>query len=105
MTLPAALAAFLGAGLVPSPSRVDMARALATARLCVASYLNRQEPLASWLACEIRARGLRENAAVLAVLEIPAERDRAARDYLRRHPTHSAELYELLAAKPLRSTV
>ena len=65
MTLPT----LVSADIVPPSSSADMARELATARLSVASYLHRQEPLATWLAIEIRAGGLREKAAVLAVLE------------------------------------
>jgi hypothetical protein len=98
MTLPAAIVAFLSAGMVPPPPRAAMVRALATARLSVASYRHRQTPLAAWLAGEIRVGGLRENAAMLAVLEAPEDRGKAAQDYLRRHPSRAAHLHDLLAA-------
>jgi hypothetical protein len=101
MPLPTAMVAFLSAGLTPAPTRAEMVRAVATARLSVASYQRRQTPLAAWLACEIRVGGLRENAAIFAVLEAPAERGVAARDYLRRHPARAGELYGLFA--PLES--
>ena len=81
-------------GMVPPPSPAELARELAIARLSVASYLHRQESPAAWLAIEIRAGGLRENAAVLAVIEA-----------LRRHPARADELDELLMARSRASSM
>lgn len=57
----------------------------------------RNEPIDTWLAHEVRISCIRENAATLAVLEIPERREEIARSYRDRHPTHQPELDELLA--------
>jgi hypothetical protein len=43
-------------------------------------------PVRQWLTGEVDLRGIRENAAVLVVLEIPDLRDEAAKAYARNHP-------------------
>jgi hypothetical protein len=73
-----AITAFAGAGLRPPPSRALAVTALAGARRSVASHQARGESLGKWLAGEVRVRGIRENAAVLAVLELPEYRAMAA---------------------------
>jgi hypothetical protein len=63
--------AFLGVGLSQSPSRAQAVAALAAARREVASCLALRASVREWLAGEVRFHGIRENAAVLVVLEIP----------------------------------
>ena len=93
----AALAAFLGSGLPTPPSTALMVQALASARRQVAAHKNHGHDLDQWLASEIRQRGIRENAAVLAVLETPAHRAETAQNYREQHPDRSASLNDLLA--------
>jgi len=50
-----------------------------------------------WLAGESALRGVRENAAVLAVLEVPERRAETAQIYRRQHPGRSDALNDLLA--------
>ncbi|HLQ53435.1 MAG TPA: hypothetical protein VK162_04075, partial [Streptosporangiaceae bacterium] len=45
--------------------------ALASARQAVAAHLARGASIGEWLAREIRISGVRENAAVLAGMEVP----------------------------------
>jgi hypothetical protein len=54
-------------------------------------------PPDGWLADETRIRGIRENAAVLAVLEVPEWREQAAEIYRREHPDRVKVRGELLA--------
>ena len=46
---------------------------------------------------EVQLRGIRENAAVLAALEIPDLRDEAAQAYAREHPDRLPALEAMLA--------
>src|SRR5215469_6114363 len=64
----AALIAFLGAGMPSAPSKALIVEALAGARRAVAMYQAQCRAVDDWLAGEVRLRGIRENAAVLAVL-------------------------------------
>lgn len=48
-----------------------------------------------WLAGEVRLRGIRENAAVLAALEVPLRRAEVAQAYRQQHPVGA--LNDLLA--------
>jgi hypothetical protein len=57
----------------------------------------RGESTSEWLASEIRLRGIRENAAVLAVMEIPEYRYPAAQAYALRYPDRLKVLNDLLA--------
>ena len=91
-----AVLAFLGAGLHAVPSRASAVTALADARRAVAACLARGGAIDEWLAGEIRFRGIRENAAVLAVLEIPERQAEAAAAYSREHPDRTEELSALL---------
>ena len=91
-----AVLAFLGAGLHAVPSRASAVTALAGARRAVATHLARGEPVDEWLAGEVRIRGIRENAAVLAVLEIPERRVETAEAYRGEHPDRIQELGALL---------
>jgi hypothetical protein len=93
----AVLMAFLGVGMPSAPTRALMVAALAGARRAVAEHQARGQGLDEWLAGEIRVRGIRENAAVLAVLELPARREEAARAYCQAHPDRAAVLDDLLA--------
>jgi hypothetical protein len=93
----AALTAFLGAGMSSPPSTALLVAALADARRAVAVRQARGRAIDQWLASEIRLRGIRENAAVLAVLEMRGQRDEIARAYRRQHPDRAGVLDDLLA--------
>lgn len=94
----AALIAFLGAGLPSPPSKALIVEALARARRAVAMHQGHGLVLDEWLAGEVRLRGIRENAAVLAVLELrPGRREETARAYRREHPDRAGALTGLLA--------
>jgi hypothetical protein len=94
----AALIAFLGAGLPSPASKALMVEALAGARRTVAMYHARDWAVGGWLAGEVRLRGIRENAAVLAVLELlPGRREEIARAYRLDHPDRAGALSDLLA--------
>lgn len=69
----AALIAFLGSGMPPPPSAVLLVEALAGARCAVAAQQARGLAVDQWLAGEVCMRGISENAAVLAVLEMRDE--------------------------------
>jgi hypothetical protein len=60
--------------------------ALGNARRSVAALKSRGESLDEWLKSESRLRGIRENAATLAVMEIPEMRDTVALAYGQRYP-------------------
>lgn len=92
-----AILAFLGAGLFQWPSRARAVAALAVARREVAACQARSRPVQRWLVGEVHLRGIRENAAVLAVLEIPDLRDEAAQAYAREHPDRLPALEAMLA--------
>jgi hypothetical protein len=89
--------AFLGAGQRQKPARALGVTALASARRMVACHRRRGEPIAEWLVGEIRLRGIQENAAVLALLEVPEYRQAAAQAYLVDHPDRLDELNRVLA--------
>ncbi|HEX5297870.1 MAG TPA: hypothetical protein VFW50_12850 [Streptosporangiaceae bacterium] len=94
----AALIAFLGAGMGSAPSKALIVEVLAGARRAVALHQPHGRALDEWLAGEARLRGIRENAAVLAVLELlPGRREEAARAYRREHPDRAGVLGDLLA--------
>jgi len=94
----AALLAFLGAGLPSPPSKALIVQVLAGARRAVATYQARGLAVDQWLAGEVRLRGIRENAAVLAVLELlPGLREQTARTYRHEHPDRVGALSDLLA--------
>ena len=94
----AALIAFLGAGMGSPPSKALMVEVLAGARRAVALHQLHGRALDEWLAGEVRLRGIRENAAVLAVLELlPGRGEEAARAYRREHPDRAGVLGDLLA--------
>jgi hypothetical protein len=92
-----AIVAFLGAGLAQPLSTAVAVDALASARRSVAAHLARGAPIGEWLASEIRVRGIRENAAVLAVMEIPEHQQSTAHAYVQRHPDRGKALNDLLA--------
>lgn len=74
-----------------------MVAALAAVRCAVMVHQTRNEPFDSWLASEVRMRGVRENAAVLAVLELPARRAAMATEYRREHPDRATALDAVMA--------
>ncbi len=71
--------------------------ALAGARRAIAMRQARGLAIDQWLAGEVRLRGIRENAAVLAVLEMPGQREAIAQAYRRQHPDRAGALNDLLA--------
>ena len=92
-----ALSTFLGSGMGYTPTRGQIVGALAAARRAVEVNRSHERLLKEWLQSETRVRGIRENAAALAVMEIPELRDEVAREYLREHPERSQALDELIA--------
>jgi hypothetical protein len=91
-----AVVAFLGAGLDPRPTRATMVERLADASRTVEELRNRNQPVDDWLAEQMRCRGIRENAAVLAVLEMAVPASGLAKSFPERYPTREPELKELL---------
>src|SRR5215472_803934 len=74
-----------------------MVEALAGARRAVAMYQAHGRAVDDWLAGELRLRGIRETAAVLAVLELlPGRREETARAYRLDHPDRAGALSDLL---------
>jgi hypothetical protein len=92
----AAVIAFLCVGVPSPPSAALLVAALAGARRAVAMHQARGLAIDGWLAGEIRLRGVRENAAVLAVLEMPGRRAETARAYRQQHPDRTDALNDLL---------
>jgi hypothetical protein len=86
------IVAFLGAGLPTMPPKSVLVDALSAARREVRACQARNAPIDSWLPDEIRHRGVRENAAVLAALELPEHRVEVAAAYRREHPDRVATL-------------
>jgi predicted phosphoribosyltransferase len=93
-----AVVAFLTAGMDPPPSTASMVAALAAARRAVAMHRATASPIDAWLASEVRLRGIRENAAVLAALEMPQHRAEVAESYRNQHPDRAEALTNLLDA-------
>ena len=85
--------------MMPSlPSKALIVEALARARRAVAVHQGHGRALDEWLAGEVRLRGIRENAAILAVLELrPGRREETARAYRHEHPDRAGALSGLLA--------
>ena len=88
--------AFLGAGLHQPPSRALAVAALARARRTVALHQVRGQSVSEWPASEARTGGIGENAAALAVMELPGYRDQARQAYALRHPDRVKILKDLL---------
>jgi hypothetical protein len=91
-----ALIGFLAAGMAPAPATAQLVSALAAARRAVAANRSRGRPVDEWLQGEIRVRGIRENAALLAALEIPEMRERIARQFRQDYPERASVLDEIL---------
>lgn len=72
---------------------------LAEARQAVAFLRSRGEPLSQWLAGEVRFRGLKENAAILAAMEVSEQHERTAiaESYRERYPQRTEQLDEIVA--------
>ncbi|MER7280165.1 hypothetical protein ABT369_37580 [Dactylosporangium sp. NPDC000244] len=92
-----ALLDFLNVGLPSPASTATIVTALADARRAVAAHQARGRSLDDWLTGEIRHRGIRETAAVLAALEVPDQRHQTAETYRHDHPDRSTVLDRLLA--------
>jgi hypothetical protein len=90
----------LTAGVTPMPSAAQLVTALADARRHVASFQARIEPLDDWLTGQMNRRGVWENAAVLAALEVPEYRGRAANLYREAHPERTRQLDGFLRQLP-----
>ena len=91
-----ALIAFLGAGMTPAPDKALLVAALAGARRSVAALHAAGQPLNDWLKSETRYRGIRENAATLAAMEISDMRLSVADEYSRQHPERAHLVREML---------
>jgi hypothetical protein len=72
--------------------------ALATARHAVASHRARGDPITAWLDSQTRLHGIGENAAVLAVMEVPEYHHQTAQAYALQNPDRLDALHDLLAA-------
>jgi hypothetical protein len=81
-----AIIAFLGAGLHQPISTALAVDALGGARRAVAVSTARGASIGEWLASQTRVPRVRENAAVLAVIEMPEYQEATARAYALRHP-------------------
>jgi hypothetical protein len=91
-----AVVAFMSSGMPSPPSSALIVEALADARRVVTMLQARGHDLDEWLAGRVRLRGIRENAAVLAVLELPGRRAETAREYHYQHPDRASILGDLL---------
>ena len=91
-----AILAFLGTGLHQAPSRALAVTMLADARRGLAACQVGSHPVETWLAQQVRHGGIRENAATLAVLELPEHRQQTAHAYAHRHPDRIAVLNQLI---------
>ena len=70
----------------PSPGRALALTALGNARRDLAAQQASSQPIGPWLTEQARHGGIRENAATLAVLELPELHHQAAQAYADRHP-------------------
>jgi hypothetical protein len=91
-----ALIAFLSAGIVPAPANAQLVSALANARRHVAASHSQGRSIGEWLQGEVRIRGIRENAAVLAALETPEMREHVALEFRQQHPDREHVLIQIL---------
>jgi hypothetical protein len=91
-----ALIAFLSAGMAGTPATAQLVSALAAARRAVAANRSHSRLVDDWLRNEIHFRGIRENAAVLAALEIPEMRENVALEYRVKHPDREDVLNKML---------
>ena len=92
-----AIKGFLGAGLHTASSWALAVETLAHARRAVARCLARGQAVDEWLADEVRLRGIKEDAAVLDVLELPEYRVKVAESSRREHPDRMVPLNVRLA--------
>ena len=95
-----AITAFLSSGVVPEPTKALLVRALAAARRSVRELRDAGKPVAAWLGTQSRYGGLRENAATVAVLEIPELTAEVAADYAERFPDRAGVLRRMLDCLP-----
>ncbi len=92
----AAVIALLSAGLEPAPTRASMVGALADSRREVAALQRQGHDLMPWAIAEVR--GIRENAVVVAMLEVAAYREQTAESYRRRYPERTSQLDRFLTS-------
>lgn len=72
--------------------------ALGSARRDLAARQASGQPIGPWLTEQARHGGIRENAATLAVLELPELHRQAAQAYADRHPDRITALNQLIDA-------
>ena len=77
--------ALFAAGMSYQPEPWQVVARMAEARRAIVELRWRGSPLDGWLGEEVRVRGLRENAAVIAAMEVPEYRERVAREYVERY--------------------
>ena len=70
--------------------------ALGNARRDLAAQQASNQSIDTWLAEQVRHGGIRENAATLAVLELPEHRHQTAQAYADRHPDRITALNQLV---------
>ena len=90
--------AFLAAAVTGPLARATALDALATARREVAAPSAEQDSIVVWVQSEIRLRGIRESAAVLATMEADINRHVVAEAYRRNHLDHAELVDQMLAA-------
>jgi hypothetical protein len=93
-----AILAFLGAGLQQPPDRALAVTALGSASRDLAARQASSQPIGPWLTEQARHGGIRENAASLAVLELPELHRQAAQAYADRNPDRITALNQLIDA-------
>jgi hypothetical protein len=89
---PTAISAALCAGVTPRPPKWLQVELLAAARR--AADANSADKYESWAAEQLRLGGIRENAALVAVMET-ALRDRITATYLKKYPDRRNLIDEL----------
>ena len=78
------------AGMAYTPRPFQFVERIGEARRMVAGLSACGRRLEPWLQEEMRLRGLRENAAIIAVMEVPEYRDWAAGSFIERYPEREA---------------
>jgi hypothetical protein len=91
-----AIMGFLGAGMYSTPTPAAAVEALARVRSTVALLKERPDALSRWLLDEIKMRGIRENAAVLACVEMREPPLDLEGPYRQRYPDRQEQLDRLV---------
>jgi hypothetical protein len=92
----AALMSLLAAGLDGRTPRSVLVPALAEARRSVAALHSRGESLDGWLSEQMKLRGVRENAAVIAATELAEYREGVAQQCRVAYPERTSEIDDWL---------